>query len=229
MWIQCPGTLNCTIYCPSLMRYRNFNVFVVYDSNIFISKNNIISNYKLNPVKNFNIFLSHNALSLQGGTNDPRLWLQQRDRVQYHPRPQTTTDDALSLTAVVLVLPCVQRCAVERFVTGVYTTKESNHGKPVYKKDFECRVGPTPWTSVFVSHRDGRRQFLSQHFRLQDGLPGSVTVLIYYWDSRQWPRWQCPAGTLCHVVSLQYSNKGLLEKNEETLKQPVTIWNNLMP
>jgi hypothetical protein len=140
--------------------------------------------YKLNPVKNFNIFLSHNALSLQGGTNDPRLWLQQRDRVQHHPRPQTATDghrrpqtmptgatqrivaswsDSMSLTALtaVLVLPCVLRC-VERFVTGVYTTKESNHGKPVYKKDFECcRVGPTPWTSGFVSHRDGRRQFMT--------------------------------------------------------------------
>ncbi|CAE8607524.1 unnamed protein product, partial [Polarella glacialis] len=40
---------------------------------------------------------------------------------------------------------------VSNIIQGVYTTKEENHGKPVYKKE---------------------------------GVPGSVTVLIYYWDDR---------------------------------------------
>eukprot|EP00434_Breviolum_minutum_P029550 symbB.v1.2.026127.t1/scaffold2587.1/size76604/9 len=43
---------------------------------------------------------------------------------------------------------------VSNIIQGVYTTKESNHGKPVYKKE---------------------------------GPPSSVTVLIYYWDSRDGP------------------------------------------
>ncbi|CAJ1362780.1 unnamed protein product [Effrenium voratum] len=40
---------------------------------------------------------------------------------------------------------------VSNIIQGVYNTKESNHGKPVYRKE---------------------------------GPPGSVTVLIYFWDSR---------------------------------------------
>lgn len=71
-------------------------------------------------------------------------------------RPQSAAvppPASISVEPTIHVSGCSNE-TVSNIIQGVYTTKESNHGKPVYKKD---------------------------------GLPGSVTVLIYYWDSRDGP------------------------------------------
>eukprot|EP00435_Cladocopium_sp_Y103_P066135 s363_g28.t1 len=71
-------------------------------------------------------------------------------------RPQSAAvppPASISVEPTIHVSGCSNE-TVSNIIQGVYTTKESNHGKPVYKKD---------------------------------GAPGSVTVLIYYWDSRDGP------------------------------------------
>mmetsp|Transcript_2864 Transcript_2864/g.3249 ORF Transcript_2864/g.3249 Transcript_2864/m.3249 type:complete len:100 (-) Transcript_2864:74-373(-) len=74
------------------------------------------------------------------------------------PEPrQTAVPPPASMAATVEPTIHVSGCSnetVSNIIQGMYTTKESNHGKPVYKKE---------------------------------GPPGSVTVLIYYWDDRDGP------------------------------------------
>ena len=64
-------------------------------------------------------------MSCQARSVDPRLRLQQRDSLEHHSRLRTE----LKLER--------RRCGVTACggPRGLYNTKESNHGKPVYKKE----------------------------------------------------------------------------------------------
>ncbi|CAE6950674.1 unnamed protein product, partial [Symbiodinium natans] len=69
------------------------------------------------------------------------------------PPPASVSGSASGPEPSIHVTGCSNE-TVSNIIQGLYNTKESNHGKPVYKKE---------------------------------GPPGSVTVLIYYWDERDGP------------------------------------------